>query len=121
MQSISARIDDETHARIEELAEERGSTQSAVVRRLIEKGLRYDDLETERDRLQRQLAAVNAREDDVTEIVEYVEEQRSLERRRAEREERRAKAGVLTKTKWALFGMGVGPHPTSNPHRDLRR
>lgn len=91
MQSISARVDDETHDRLEKLAADRGSSTSAVVRDLIEKGLEYDDLEARHDDVQRQLAAVNRRQEDVTELVEYVEEQREAERYR---DRRRASAST---------------------------
>lgn len=104
MQSISTRINDATAEEIKEIVDERGSSTSAVVRDLIEKGLEYDDLETENERLQRQLAAVNSRQDDVTEIVEYVENQREMEREHQEREQRRREANILKRGWWLLAG-----------------
>ena len=64
-----------------------------------------DDLKNENKELRNQLAATNQRIDEVNDLVEYVDEQRSLERSREEREERRAKAGILTRAKWYLVGM----------------
>ena len=57
-----------------------------------------ESLEARIDDLQRQLAATNRRVDEHKELVEYVQEERSIT-------QRRARAGILTKTKWALFGM----------------
>ena len=57
--------------------------------------------------LQRQLAATNSRIDEVTEIVEYVDEQRELERYRERRERMVDQAGVLTRAKWWLTGVPV--------------
>lgn len=59
---------------------------------------RIEHLESENDRLQRQLVATNKRVDQHTELIRTVERQQSLA-------ERKARAGLLTKTKWALFGM----------------
>ena len=64
-----------------------------------------DELENERDRLQRALTATNSRQAEHTELVEYVQEERSIAKRREEREEMRAQAGILTKAKWAIVGM----------------
>lgn len=68
---------------------------------------RVDELQNERDRLQRQLAATNSRIDEVTELVEYVDEQRELECYRERRERMVDQAGVLTRAKWWLTGVPV--------------
>jgi len=57
-------------------------------------------LEDERDRLQRQLAATNARQDDLGELVEYVEGEKSLRERR----EARASAPVWRRAWWWITG-----------------
>lgn len=59
-----------------------------------------DELERENERLRQQLAARNAREDDVGEIVEYVEQERELQRRR----EQRRDAPIWRRAKWYVFG-----------------
>lgn len=51
------------------------------------------DLEAENERLERRLTAANGRYDDHTELVEYVEEERSWR-----------SAGLSTRVKWWLFG-----------------
>jgi ribonucleoside-diphosphate reductase beta chain len=79
MRSISTRVEDETADELEGLADERGSSVSQVTRDLIRKGLEYDEIKSERNRLERQLVATNSRVDDVTELVAYVDAQRELE------------------------------------------
>lgn len=83
MRPVTTRIPEDTHAALEEEAEAEDESVSALIRRYVEKGMKYDDLKTERDRLQRKLTETNTRQDDVSEIVEFVGEER--ERRRQER------------------------------------
>lgn len=64
-----------------------------------------ESIEAERDDLQRQLRAVNSREDDVGELVEYVQEERSLQREDRARQRMKETAGVLTRAKWWVTGM----------------
>jgi len=73
---------------------------AATVRWCIERAAEMQQLESElqqtraeRDDLRRQLAAVNSRQEDITEIVKYVDEEQSWR-----------KAGLMTRTKWWLFG-----------------
>jgi predicted nucleic acid-binding Zn-ribbon protein len=93
MESVSTRLNTETYRLIAETADERGVSKAEILRELVKKGAEYDDLENERDRLQRQLAAVNSRQEEVTELVEYVEEERSWR-----------SAGLTTRMKWWVFG-----------------
>ena len=67
-------------------------------RRVSEYEERIDELKTERDRLERKLTAANDPQDDVGELVEYVETEKTLS-------ERKAHAGITTRAKWWLFGM----------------
>ncbi|MFC6764708.1 hypothetical protein [Natrinema soli] len=98
MKTVTTRVDSDTHDEIEARADESDMSKSAVARELIQQGLEYDDLENERDRLQRQLTATNKRQDEVTELVEYVEREKSLS-------ERKAQAGIVTRAKWLITGM----------------
>lgn len=102
---ISARVSEDLDTSIEAYSDENNLSKSEAIRTLLSRGLEYDDLENENTRLRDQLAATNQRIDDVGELVAAVEEERQLERRRIEREERRAKASVLTRAKWWLTGM----------------
>lgn len=105
MDKISVTLPSETIVRLSNVVDESYDNRSEAVRDLVQKGFEYDELERENRRLQRQLAATNRRVDEHKQLQEYVEGQQELERRRARREERRAHAGILTKTKWALMGM----------------
>lgn len=89
-------IRDEHEAEIEELKAEHESEMDNVKAQYEE---RIESLETENERLHRQLAATNKRVDQHQELVRTVERQQSLA-------ERKASAGVLTRTKWWLVGMG---------------
>lgn len=108
---ISITLGEDLVGDVEDLVGETYDNRSEAIRELVQKGLDHDDivddlestidhLEAERDDLQRQLREVRSREDDVDEIVEYVETQQSIERRRAS-------AGVAERAKWWLFGMDV--------------
>jgi uncharacterized coiled-coil DUF342 family protein len=84
---------------------------AAAVRRCVEEARkaeeRIDELEREveslradRDDLRRQLQEHTSREREIGELVEYVEEEKSLK----EREQQRRQADVLTRAKWWLLG-----------------
>jgi predicted nucleic acid-binding Zn-ribbon protein len=105
MKTVTTRIHSDTHD--EHRADENDRSKSAVARELIKKGIEYDDLKNERDRLERQLVATNSRIDDVTELVTYVDAQRELERYRERRERKLDQAGVLTRAKWWVTGVPV--------------
>ncbi|SEP30921.1 hypothetical protein SAMN04487948_1423 [Halogranum amylolyticum] len=74
----------------------------------IEEGLK--ELRTERDNLRRQLQAANSRMDDVQELVEYVEEERSLQPRR----EQRRDAPIWTRAKRWVLGWDRDDNETSD-------
>lgn len=59
---------------------------------------KYCVKEFENKRLHRERRQLLEQREENTELVKAVKEKRSLAKRRAE-------AGLLTKTKWALFGM----------------
>ncbi|MEM4782449.1 MAG: hypothetical protein QXG03_12940 [Halalkalicoccus sp.] len=93
-------MDSDTHDEITERAEESDQSKSAITRDLIRKGIEYDSVANERDELRNQLATTNARVDEHTELVRYVQSERSLA-------ERRASAGVVTRVKWWFTGMPI--------------
>jgi len=96
----------------ERVQEEENLTSGAeTIRRCLERGAdaeaRVDELETEVERLEarvdeltNQLREANKRHDEVEELVEYVESERSLQERR---EERRS-APVWERARWWVFG-----------------
>ena len=112
MESITVKLPDTTIGSLEAIAdEEYGGNRSDAIRAMIAKGMDYDDIETRHDDLQRQLAAVNARQEDVTELVEYVDQQREAERYRDRRRRMVDQAGVVTRAKWWLTGVPVDGDP----------
>lgn len=48
---------------------------------------------------------MSSKREERTDLVEYVEQQRELDRNRRDIERRRAEAGVLTRAKWWLVEM----------------
>lgn len=108
MEQITVKVPSDTNESLEGYAdEEHDGNRSEAIRELLSKGLEYDTLEAERDDLQRQLRATNQRIDDVTELVEYVDEQRELDRYLQRRQRKIDQAGILTRAKWWLTGVPV--------------
>lgn len=80
MQSITIKLPDTTLETLGKVAaEEYDGNRSEAIRDLIDKGLEYDKAKTENERLQRQLAAVNSRQEDIKDLVEYVEQEQALD------------------------------------------
>ena len=102
MPRASARISEDLDSEIEAFADEHDLTRSDAIRELLQRGVEYDRVRTENDRLQRNLQQLIDQREEHTELVEYVEEERSLQQRRAERRDaplwRRAKWWVLGRT-----------------------
>ena len=118
MAQISLRLDDDLLADLELEANERGLTRSeyirslltdrpatgrvdaadlqAVARKLRECERERDALDARREELRRQLTAVNSRQEEHQELVEYGERERSL----MERREAREQASVFHRFKW---------------------
>ncbi|MFC4990591.1 CopG family ribbon-helix-helix protein [Saliphagus infecundisoli] len=101
MEQITVKVPGDTYESLEEYTEsEHDGNRSEAIRELLARGLEYDDLENERDRLERQLAATNQRVDQHQELVEYVQEERDLQQHREERRD----APLWTRAKWYVFG-----------------
>ena len=116
MKAITVRLDESTLESLDDEADEHGRTRSEHVREVIrardehdrirseyeaklsEYEDRIEDLERENERLKREKRLILEQREENTELVNAVKEERSLAKRKAE-------AGLLTKTKWALFGM----------------
>lgn len=125
MPRFTISVDDDLNEFVEDLASEDGpysskskaaATLLAEARELHEseyddleelfaKADRVDELEADLEHtearvedLRRQLQAANAKDERVQELANYVEDERRVEQQWRE-------AGLLTKTKWKIFGM----------------
>lgn len=94
MKPLTIRLDEDTKESLEDEADEYDRSVSEHVRVLIEHGREYDDVKQDRDRLQNQLQKLIDEREETTEIVEYVEEERSYRQ-----------VGIVTRAKWWLWGM----------------
>jgi Arc/MetJ-type ribon-helix-helix transcriptional regulator len=101
---LTITIPDDLDDRLAELSDKDGPYESKAnaVRELTRRGERLPEVERERDQLRDQLAAVNARQDDVGELVEYVEREKALQQRERERRD----APAWRRAKWWLLGRG---------------
>jgi hypothetical protein len=104
MESVSTRLDNETHQYVRETADERDVSQAEVLRELIEKGVEYDDLERENERLQNRVRKLIDTREEHDELVEYVEEERLDRQRERDRREQRRSAPAWRRAKWWLLG-----------------
>ena len=111
---VAARVSPDTAAEIERLQNDGDRSQSEAVRELLRRGIEADRLRRERDSLQNQLNTLAGREREHGELVEYVQEERSLQQRREERRERerqrereRENAPAWRRAKWWLFGRST--------------
>lgn len=99
MENLPAKVPEELLERIEEYADDHhDGNRSEAVRELLRRGLEYDEIERDRDRLERQYRQLIERQEERQELVRYVEQERTLE-------EKRRRAGVVTRAKWWLRGM----------------
>ena len=104
MRPVTTRIPDDTYGTLEEIADERDESVSAVVRDLVEQGLDYDDLERENQRLQNRVRKLIDTREEHDELVEYVEEERLDRQRERGRREQRRSAPAWRRAKWWLLG-----------------
>ena len=89
---------DELQSECAELRTECEQLQTECDRLRDEYEEQIDELEREIERVHREKRLILEQREEHTELVNTVERQQSLA-------ERKARAGLLTKTKWALFGM----------------
>lgn len=99
MESLTAKVPEDLLEEIEDYADdEHDGNRSEAVRDLLRRGLDADELEAERDRLERQYRQLIEQRDEHEALVEYVEQEKTLE-------ERRRRAGLAKRAKWWLVGM----------------
>ena len=121
MEQITVRIPADTLTSVESEADEHGVSRSQFIRDALatavghgEHGPSNDqvaELETEIteleqtvERLRNEKQTLIAQREEHTELVEYVEEERSIRERDAERRREREQAGVFSRAKWWLVG-----------------
>ena len=92
---ITVVVDDELLEQVDEYDED--DNRSETVRELLKKGLAYDEKQCEVDRLNRKVSAIQSRREEHTELVEYVENQKQLQRDKQT-------ASAVERAKWWLFG-----------------
>lgn len=100
MNPIAGRVPEATDEGIEAYADENDVNKSDAIRTLLAKGLEYDDLRIENERLRNEKRAIISQREEHGELVEYVEEERSMQQRREERRD----APAWKRAKWWLFG-----------------
>jgi Arc/MetJ-type ribon-helix-helix transcriptional regulator len=123
MPRITVSISDEQDAMLDDLsgASNPYPSKSAAVRAFLDgdEGVQRSDavsderdelaervtkIEQENERLHRERRQLLEQREENQELVAYAEEQRSIERRRADREERRERAPVWRRAKWWVLG-----------------
>ncbi len=95
MKALTVNFRDDQEELIAELMaeSEEYSSKSEVVRSLIDRSQRLEEVERERDELRDQLAARNKREEEVTDLARYVQEEREWRT-----------APIWTRAKWWVIG-----------------
>lgn len=100
MRPITIRIDEDTHRILSDEADERGVSVSAVAREKIERGMDYEEIKRERDRLRAEKRTLINDREERTELLEYVERDLEADQRREERRQ----APAWRRAKWWLLG-----------------
>ena len=100
MEHVATRVPEDIHAEIREIQDVNDCSQSEAVRDLLRRGMEYDRLQRERNSLQNQLNTLAGREREHAELVEYVEQEKSLK----ERERARRDAPLWRRAQWFVFG-----------------
>ncbi|WP_122090355.1 ribbon-helix-helix protein, CopG family [Halalkalicoccus subterraneus] len=104
MEPVTIRIPDDTYRTLAEEADESGRSMSEVVRERVERGMDYEEIKRERDRLRSEKRTLIQDREERTDLVEYVEQERELQARREERKD----APVWRRAKWWVFGRDRG-------------
>jgi predicted DNA-binding protein len=105
MEQITLRIPTDTLEEVDAEADEEGKTRSEYLRDVIDSRHEHERLQTEVEQLrteverkERRVEAVLEQREEHTELVRAVEREQSLQ-------ERKAKAGIVTRVKWWATGM----------------
>lgn len=104
MDSITLRLPTEMIEELDSEANEHGVSRSEHIRTILETRNEHDELQTERDRLERRVQTLIQQRDEHRELVEYVEDERELRHRREQRREQRRQSNAFKRFAWWLFG-----------------
>lgn len=108
IENVKTEIDAESTA-----AAVRECIERAVDLQQCDEGLQQqlENVKQENERLQNEKRTLINQRKETTELVEYIEQQRDLERYRARREQMVDQAGMLTRWKWKFTGVPVEKGP----------
>lgn len=100
MGRLTISLDEDTEAIVEENIGDGSEyeSKSEFVRECIRDHTRVQELEAEVERMENEKRLILEQREENAELVRYVEDERRVEQKWRE-------AGLLTKTKWRLFGM----------------
>ena len=103
MQRVTVTLEPEQLETISDVQEEgEAESKSEAVRHIIqryeEQQQEYEELHTEYERVKNEKQVMIEQREENTELVEYVEREKDLQ-------EQYREAGIVTKAKWAIFGM----------------
>ena len=93
MEQMTFRVPDDVIKHVESEAEDHSISKSKIARELLERGIEYNELQNEVDRLRNQLQATNDRNEIDDKLVKYVENDIEYH-----------EADLLTKARWFIFG-----------------
>lgn len=104
-EKISVTLEETQAKQLAEMVGNQYENRSEAVRDLLEKGMHYDEIETERDTLRRRLGRTDRRIADIEDVLEYVRREREREAARARRRQLLRDASIPQRVKWKLLGM----------------
>lgn len=103
MKRVTVSLEPEHIEAIDSVQEEgKAESKSEAVRHIInryeEQQQEYEQLHTDYERVKNEKQTIIEQREENTELVEYVEREKDMQ-------ERYREAGIMTKAKWAIFGM----------------
>ena len=104
MPTYSVRASGDLAEEIETFADAYDGSRSDALRELLQRGIAYEDIQRDRDRLQRAQTQLIEQREENQELVEYVETERSIREREAETRERHRQATLWRRAYWFVFG-----------------
>lgn len=123
MQNITLRVSEDMVESLDKEADEHEVSRSEYVRdifasrddesalvdeyerKIDEYERKMDELQTQVERLEREKLLILEEREEKQELVEFVEQERSLREKEAEERRRQRQAGIMTRSKWWIFGM----------------